>query len=206
MESKEAIQIMSSRGYKNTASGSNETILFFLKKINDQLDLHGSVFLKTESVYLDIIGALDMGISIRSLQMGLDSEQMFQKTEERLLTYISVLRDGVTEDPGVKIKTEPIPIETRKSEFWQSIRQVGKEKGYQKEMCTEFYDYWTEKNPGGKKLRFETEKIFDVTRRLRTWLENDKKWSKTFVDKKVDQQNKELEEVGTKVIKKKDLF
>jgi hypothetical protein len=208
MESKNAIEIMTSRGYKNTASGANGDTLFFLKKIDDSLDIHGTIYIKTESVFIDIIGALDMGISIRSMQMALESQGQFEKTEDKLLTYISVLRGGVTEEPKPepKIKTEPIPLETRKSEFWQRIRQAAKEKGFEREMCLRFYDKWTEKTQSGKRMRFETEKTFEVDKRLNTWKQNDKKWSKDFVDKKIDQQNKELEEVGTKVIKKKDLF
>src|SRR5271155_3976258 len=68
------------------------------------------------------------------------------------------------------------PIKERKSEFWELIKQHGKEKGYEKDMCVAFYNYWKEMNPGGKKMRFEMEKIFDISRRLSTWLQNDKKW------------------------------
>ena len=35
-----------------------------------------------------------------------------------------------------------------------------------------FSDYWTEKSPRGSKMRFEKEKVFDVSRRLATWSRN----------------------------------
>jgi hypothetical protein len=203
MESKEAIEIMLSHGYKNTATVANGAGLFFLKKISDTLDLHGTVTLKTESVYLDIIGALDLGISIRSPQMALDSPILFEKTEESILIYINLLLYGVLKDKKEKVEK---PLEERKSNFWNEIRRVAKEEGYEKEMCLEFYGYWTEKNGQGKLMEFEKERTFQVKPRLNTWLRNDKKWSKDFVDKKIEKQNKELEETGTKVIKKKDLF
>jgi len=46
---------------------------------------------------------------------------------------------------------------------------------YPKEMLRAFYNYWTEMNEGGKKLRHETQKIFNIERRLITWNNNDKK-------------------------------
>jgi len=41
----------------------------------------------------------------------------------------------------------------------------------------EFLDYWTEKNPNGKKERWQMEKVFDVKRRYQTWLRNYKRWT-----------------------------
>ena len=41
-----------------------------------------------------------------------------------------------------------------------------------------FLDYWTEKSNGGKKERWEMEKVFDVKRRWNTWLRNKKAWEK----------------------------
>ena len=43
----------------------------------------------------------------------------------------------------------------------------------------EFVLYWTEPNKSGTKERWETEKTFDVRRRLIKWMDNKSKWSKT---------------------------
>ena len=43
---------------------------------------------------------------------------------------------------------------------------------YGKSMLKAFSEYWTEKSPRGKKMRFEKEKVFDVSRRLGTWSAN----------------------------------
>lgn len=40
---------------------------------------------------------------------------------------------------------------------------------YPKEMLRNFYDYWTEKNEGGRRMRFEMQKVFDLKKRLATW-------------------------------------
>ena len=49
---------------------------------------------------------------------------------------------------------------------------------YNEEMLNEFYDYWTEMNLNGRKMRFEKEKTFDLGRRLARWYQNSKKWGK----------------------------
>jgi len=48
---------------------------------------------------------------------------------------------------------------------------------YGKETIREFYEYWTEKNINGRKMRFEKEKTFGISRRLSTWNKNQKKWT-----------------------------
>lgn len=47
---------------------------------------------------------------------------------------------------------------------------------YSKETLRAFYDYWTESNPNGKKMRFEMQKVFDVKRRLSTWKSRENKF------------------------------
>lgn len=43
------------------------------------------------------------------------------------------------------------------------------------EEVAKFYDYWTEKNNKGKE-RWECEKFFDISRRIKTWLNNNSKF------------------------------
>lgn len=47
-----------------------------------------------------------------------------------------------------------------------------------------FADYWCERTPNGKKMRWEMEKTFQVQRRLATWLGNASQWSKSLPIKK----------------------
>jgi hypothetical protein len=105
-------------------------------------------------------------------------------------------------------KPEKPTIEERKKEFWIQIKQVGKSKNYEKQMCEDFYRYWIEMNPGGKKMRWEMEKVFDITRRLSTWIQNDKKWLPIWKQKEKDRIKAQDEELKNpkKTLKHKDLF
>ena len=56
---------------------------------------------------------------------------------------------------------------SRKEAFYQSlIPFVGL---YPKEMIRAFFDYWSEQNKSGTKMRFELEKTWELSRRLKTW-------------------------------------
>lgn len=58
-------------------------------------------------------------------------------------------------------------IKQREQDFKKSLQPYLSK--YGKHLLNEFYLYWTEKKPKGKKMRFEMEKVFDVKRRLGTW-------------------------------------
>jgi len=65
-------------------------------------------------------------------------------------------------------------MENRKKEFAEAIWLYMDK--YDHEMLDEFYDYWTECNFNGRKMRFEKEKTFDLGKRLARWYKNSKKW------------------------------
>lgn len=67
-------------------------------------------------------------------------------------------------------------IEDRKADFKKSLSPFLEK--YGKDLLNEFYKKWTEKNPRGRKMRFEKEKTFDVSLRLETWKKNSEKWNK----------------------------
>lgn len=50
---------------------------------------------------------------------------------------------------------------------------------YPQELQAEFIDYWTEPNRSKTKLRYELEKTFDISRRLKTWANRQKQYAKT---------------------------
>lgn len=210
------IATMVERGYVNTASGDNKATLFFLKKIDAKLSIHAMVYLKRSYVVLDILGMLDMGISLRGLELALDNEGMFTRTEAHLLDYLAKCLNTdsspARETEVNKLKEEekkPKPtIAEREKEFWERIRQAGKDK-YSKEMCLKFYRYWTETNEGGKKMRFEMQKVFDLPKRLVTWNEGDKKHfanKQSYQEQRAEKELNELKEAGTKITKTSDLF
>jgi hypothetical protein len=55
-----------------------------------------------------------------------------------------------------------------------------------KDEIRKFTEYWTELNSTGTKQRWEKEKVFEIKRRLTTWLNNNNKWeSKDNKTKKI---------------------
>lgn len=49
---------------------------------------------------------------------------------------------------------------------------------YEPEMIRRFFNYWTEKNKSGTKMRFEMEKTWETQRRLITWNNNEKQFNR----------------------------
>ncbi len=71
---------------------------------------------------------------------------------------------AVVKSKNDKTKTSK---EARAQKFYD--RLLGYLDKYGAAMLREFYDYWTESNEGGALMRFEMERVFDVSRRLATW-------------------------------------
>jgi len=61
----------------------------------------------------------------------------------------------------------PKTLQEREESFRLSLTEFVAE--FSKETVRAFFDYWTEKNPKGLKMRFEMEKTFEVKKRLTTW-------------------------------------
>lgn len=55
----------------------------------------------------------------------------------------------------------------RKERFKQRVRGYIDKYGY--EMCRDFYTYWSQKNDGGKKMLYEMQKAFELSKRLEIW-------------------------------------
>lgn len=72
-------------------------------------------------------------------------------------------------DTAPKVAT---PISERKVIFKKRISESLTNElrsKYSQNMLKDFFEYWTEHGPNDKKMRFEKQKSFDVTRRLSTW-------------------------------------
>lgn len=68
---------------------------------------------------------------------------------------------------------------SRKDSFYQSL--VPYVKKYPKEMIRAFFDYWSELNKSGTKMRYELEKTWELPRRLVTWANRERMPSKTDI-------------------------
>ncbi len=70
----------------------------------------------------------------------------------------------------------------RQKDFHDSLIPFVRE--YNNDMLRAFYDYWSELENGGERMRFEKQTFFSVGRRLATWAKNDKKFKER--DKKLN--------------------
>lgn len=92
--------------------------------------------------------------------------------ETNILSYISKEKKGL--DPTSEVatshpKSAVVPLEERKQAFIDKVYSFSKV--YDRRMLDSFIDYWTE--CGGRKMRFEKEKTYELALRLKTWKRND---------------------------------
>ena len=77
---------------------------------------------------------------------------------------------------GVGKKPTPT-LKDRFAIFTEKAHRIGKEKGLNKKEIEKFINHWGAHNEGGKKMRWEMEKVFDLPRRINTWKANNDKWN-----------------------------
>ena len=63
-------------------------------------------------------------------------------------------------------------LKEREHEFGASL--IPYVEKYSKETIRAFFNYWTEKNKSGTKMRFELEKTWETAKRLQTWANREK--------------------------------
>lgn len=77
----------------------------------------------------------------------------------------------IDKDILLKKETKQINIEDRKQKFIEDLKPFLLQ-NFTREILNEFFNYWSEHNPDGKKMRFEMEKVFDISKRLAKWKRN----------------------------------
>lgn len=94
-------------------------------------------------------------------------------------------------------------LNNKRDEFSNEIIEKSKDK-YPVSMVSDFIAYWTEPNKINTTLRFESEKFFDIPRRLAMW---NKKSNNQFISKDKVYSYNEVAEITSKAGKKiTDLF
>lgn len=89
-------------------------------------------------------------------------------------TLISLKPKGLDSVDGHQTDTKRTPeqeLKDRKLAFGMQLKPFSGT--YPRPMLVEFYNYWTETKEGGRKMRFEKEKTFEVAKRLARWKKND---------------------------------
>ena len=71
-----------------------------------------------------------------------------------------------------------ISIDERKDDFKFKVIEVMEKEIIAKGIVKEFFEYWTELNPSGTKMKFEFQQTFEISRRLNTWIKNSSKFNK----------------------------
>ena len=98
-----------------------------------------------------------------------NNKNIRNNNKESILTNVRI--DEKATDAPVVATTTTDDMELRKEKFYQSlVPYVAK---YGKDMVRAFYDYWTEKTYGGRKMRFEKQQAFEISKRLVTWQKHD---------------------------------
>ena len=81
--------------------------------------------------------------------------------------------------PNITGDTPSDTLEVRKHAFGEKLIPYMKQ--YGKALIREFFDYWTEHNENGKKMRFEKEKTFEISLRLARWSKNNRSNNKSSI-------------------------
>ena len=99
-------------------------------------------------------------------------EKELKKDSQRTLTNVESrsTNSTVTVNDSVNVSVTVNDISNREADFKKSLHSFLDK--YGKDMLNDFYLYWTEKNTNGKKMKFEMQKTFDVSRRLSRWSKN----------------------------------
>jgi len=73
-----------------------------------------------------------------------------------------------------KDKDKDKEMDKRKESFKKSVFEFSE--NYKESMLNDFFEYWTEHGENDKKMRFEKEKTFGISRRLATWKKNESRF------------------------------
>ena len=78
----------------------------------------------------------------------------------------------VAKKDGLSLTHKQDVLEKNKEEFKESIKPYLEK--YDRDLLNDFFQYWTEPNKSGTRMRFQLEKTWDIGRRLARWAKNQK--------------------------------
>lgn len=82
------------------------------------------------------------------------------------------VNNNANQNNNTNKKVDSVSIADRKLKFSSTLEPFLEK--YGREMLKSFNAYWTEQNKTKTKMRFESEKFWDLSKRLATWNKNDK--------------------------------
>lgn len=117
-------------------------------------------------------------IKVKRSEAGKMSAEKRRQQNEQKLTLVDFDEQTSTNSTVIvkdKVKVKVINnIIERKTSFSNSLKPYLD--SYGKDLLNDFYLYWTEAGPNDKKMRFEKEKAFDLSLRLKTWFKRSNKY------------------------------
>ena len=93
-----------------------------------------------------------------------------------------------------KDKSKDIDIEKRKENFAKRIEKEVADMNVPAKDIQDFISYWSEHNTDGRVMRFEKQDIFNVKRRMSTWITNSKKFASNLTFQPVSDEDIEKKE------------
>ena len=78
---------------------------------------------------------------------------------------------------SASVENKTISVKDKKEEFAKRVEKEVFDMQIDPAMIKEFIEYWTEHNDGGRVLRYEQQSIFNVRKRMSTWVKNSKRFN-----------------------------
>jgi hypothetical protein len=130
-----------------------------------------------------------------------------QDESETLTNNNNNNNNNVNNNKNVLLKKETKnkkSLEERKKDFQCLLVDEMREQNLDKNIVKEFYEYWVEPNQSKSKMRYEMEKVFDIKRRLNTWIKNNDKFNTSKNGKssetRTDGQNNAVEQFRQRIV------
>ena len=127
-----------------------------------------------------ISSELDIGLrTVRTILKKLYAANIVTHQVTHKGSIITVNNIDCYKIPNTTGDTPSDTLEVRKHAFGEKLIPYMKQ--YGKALIREFFDYWTEHNENGKKMRFEKEKTFEISLRLARWSKNNRSNNKSSI-------------------------
>lgn len=126
--------------------------------------------------FLSAASDQDAGVLFKTIVNYAKGEQI-EIESDKVAIMFAMVKDQLQPQKQRQTPSLTQTIEQRKKIFRATIAQHEHKYPKNSPEIQKFFEYWTEKSARGVKMRFEKEKTWEVSRRLKTWFDNAKKFS-----------------------------
>tara|TARA_R110002074_G_scaffold64981_1_gene154712 strand:- start:263 stop:937 length:675 start_codon:yes stop_codon:yes gene_type:complete len=113
---------------------------------------------------------------IETKRKGIPAKQYFKINEYQVMQILNnlLVKDLTTINKNKEIRITNNIISNRREDFVSDVLSFD----YDESILNGFIDYWTEPNKSNTKMKYELNKTWKTSLRLKTWAANQKKWDK----------------------------